>query len=120
MKLSKHAIAAGVAAILIAVSPVSASEMNHDDHGEMNHDAMEGHGTDTAEVSAKINSIDTAERTMNVSHGPVEELGWPSMTMDLPVTKRVDLSTVQAGDDVILSLKQGRDKQFRVIGVEKE
>jgi hypothetical protein len=39
------------------------------------------------------------------------------MTMDLPVTRRVDLSTVKPGDDVILSLKQGRDKQYRVIDI---
>ena len=46
-----------------------------------------------------------------------KSIGWPKMTMDLPVTKSVDLSSVKPGDKVTLVLKQGRDKQFRVVGI---
>ena len=40
------------------------------------------------------------------------------MTMDLPVTRSVDLDKIKAGDKVNLTLKLGRDKQYRVIAVE--
>ena len=117
MKHLTKLAAVGTAVAFMTAAPVLASDTNHGSHGTMNHGSMAADGM--AEVQAKINSIDAANGMMNVSHGPVEALGWPSMTMDLPVTKRVDLSTVKAGDDVTLSLKQGRDKQFRIVGVEK-
>ena len=75
--------------------------------------------TDQAEALGVINTIDADKRSVNVTHGPVEALGWPKMTMDLPVTRRVDLSTVETGSKVRFTLKQGRDKQFRIIAVEK-
>ncbi|MAH83539.1 MAG: hypothetical protein CBB68_04150 [Rhodospirillaceae bacterium TMED8] len=120
MKAIKLTLTAGIVAVaIIAAIDVSAqSTMNHGaGHEHMNHDAMPGQGSGAADVDAKINSVDVDGGMLNVTHGPVEALGWPSMTMDLPVTRRVDLSTVKPGDDVTLSLKQGRDKQFRVIGI---
>ncbi|MEW8496824.1 MAG: copper-binding protein [Candidatus Thiodiazotropha taylori] len=45
-------------------------------------------------------------------------LKWPEMTMDLPVTKRVDLSRFKAGDQVHFTLKKGRDNHFRIISME--
>ena len=128
MNIIKNTFVAGLAALIFSAAPdaiaqTNSGPMNHDNmnhgtmnHGNMNHDAMPGHAN-AAEVPAKINTVDADSGLINVSHGPVEALGWPSMTMDLPVTRRVDLSTVKPGDDVILSLKQGRDKQYRVIDI---
>ena len=100
--------------------------MNHGsmNHGEMKHDSM-NHGdmkamdnkTEAMAVGV-VNSIDEKAGKINVTHEPVPELGWPKMTMDLPVTRRVDLSSVKTGTPVNITLKQGRDKQFRVMAIE--
>lgn len=95
------------------------------DHSKMDHSKL-GHGemkmkapaeVKEADVKGKINTIDTEGSKINVTHEPVPALGWPKMTMDLPVTRRVDLSAVKPGMDATFKLKQGRDKQFRVIGI---
>ncbi|MEZ5857046.1 MAG: copper-binding protein [Hyphomicrobiaceae bacterium] len=74
----------------------------------------------TGEVKAKavVHKVDTAKGMINVTHDPVPALKWPQMTMDLPVTKKVDLSKLKAGDKVTITLKQGVDKQFRVTNVD--
>ncbi len=36
------------------------------------------------------------------------------MTMDLPVTNKVDLAKLKPGDKVIFHLKLGRDKAYRI------
>ena len=84
----------------------------------MNHGEMKATVKKEAVAGAVINSIDEKGGKINVTHEPVPELGWPKMTMDLPVTRRVDLSKVKSGAHVNIKLKQGRDKQFRVIAIE--
>lgn len=87
---------------------------SHDGHGQMK--ALDAN-KEAAAVGV-INSVDASAGKINITHEPVPELGWPKMTMDLPVTRRVDLSNVKPGMTVNFSLKQGRDKQFRVISIE--
>lgn len=41
------------------------------------------------------------------------------MTMDLPVTRRVDLKTFVTGDPVTFTLKRGRDNVFRIVEMQK-
>jgi Cu(I)/Ag(I) efflux system protein CusF len=74
----------------------------------------------TAEVKAKavVHKVDAGKGMINVTHDPVPSLNWPQMTMDLPVTKRVDLSKLKEGDKVTITLKQGIDKTVRVVGVD--
>jgi len=86
------------------------AKMNSAGAAKMNSAGARG----TIPVNAVINKINAAKGSVNVTHDPIPALKWPSMTMDLPVTKRVDLSKLKAGASVILSLKQGRDKQYRI------
>ncbi|MCH9807661.1 MAG: copper-binding protein [Alphaproteobacteria bacterium] len=87
------------------------------DHGAMKHgEAMPGK-TEASGV-AVINSVDADKGMINLTHEPMPDLGWPTMTMDLPVTKRVDLGSVKAGDKVDFKVKLGRDKQYRVTDME--
>ncbi|MCB1503397.1 MAG: copper-binding protein [Hyphomicrobiaceae bacterium] len=91
------------------------SQMDHSkmDHGNMNHEAKPG-ATEAQGVGV-INTIDGAKKQVNLTHEPMPELGWPSMTMDLPVTGKVDLDGVKAGDKVTFRLKLGRDKVYRIM-----
>lgn len=86
------------------------------DHSKMDHGAMAK--ADEASGVGVINSVDAEKGTINITHEPMPELGWPTMTMDMPVTKRVDLGSVKAGDKVDFKVKLGRDKQYRVTEME--
>lgn len=80
------------------------------DHGQM-------HQGDKSEAIGKavINAVDRDAHSVNLTHEPMPEFGWPKMTMDLPVTRKVDLSATKAGDQVVFTVKLGRDKKFRII-----
>ena len=111
------ALAATALAVGLAGASLSAEEKASDhskmDHGTMSHGEIKP-GTQAAGVGV-INSVDTEKKMINLTHEPMPQLNWPTMTMDLLVTKRVDLGTVKAGDKVDFKLKLGRDKQYRVI-----
>lgn len=118
--MSKTISTAGlVAAIVLAfASPVTAKD-DKMDHSKMGHGAMQAPASDgEATAVGVINSIDADGGKVNVTHEPVKELGWPTMTMDLAVAKRVDLSTIKPGSNVTFKLKLGRDNQYRITEME--
>ena len=88
------------------------------DHSKMETTEMEVSGAKEATGTGVINSVDADGRSINITHDPMPEFGWPKMTMDLATTKKVDLSNVKEGDKVEFKLKLGRDKKFRVIEME--
>ena len=45
--------------------------------------AHEGHND--AHGTGAVNSVDPAQRKINLSHNPIPEIGWPTMTMEFPV-----------------------------------
>ena len=58
-------------------------------------------------AEATINSIDG--KTVNVSHGPIPDIGWPSMTMDLKLLEGAEVGDVKPGDTAMMMLEQGAD-----------
>ncbi len=83
----------------------------------MDHSAMHATAATESDVDAIIHAIDADAGMINVTHDAIPEIGWPKMTMDLPVTRRVDLSNVKPESKVVLTLKKGMDNQFRVIAI---
>lgn len=83
------------------------------DHGQMDHGQMD-HGmmNDAINTQATINSI--ADGTVNVSHGPIPEIGWPSMTMDLNLLEGAEIGAVEAGDEAMMTLEKGEDGMFAI------
>ena len=117
--LLKVAMAGGFIALLAGVGAAFADSMKaHKGHDMSMMKSANAAGT--ASVNAVINKIDSAKKSINVTHDPIPALKWPKMTMDMAVTKRVDLSKVKAGESVVLSLKQGRDKQYRVTEIKPQ
>ena len=57
-------------------------------------------------ASGRVDEINLEERRIRVSHGPIEALGWPSMTMIFEVKRSVNLEPVVAGQDIRFSLVQ--------------
>jgi Cu(I)/Ag(I) efflux system membrane fusion protein len=60
--------------------------------------AIRGEGT--------LNRVDAESRTVNLSHGPISELGWPAMTMDFTVDENVSLAAFEAGQPVSFTLRE--------------
>jgi len=110
----KNLVVGASALILVAVAPAFAQKADHSGHGGGHASHEMGGNASEVKAAAVIHKVDAEKGMLNVTHDPVPELKWPQMTMDLPVTKRVDLSKVKAGDKVTITIKQGVDKQFRV------
>ena len=66
-------------------------------------------GHSGAHASGKVNSVDPAAHKINISHGPITELGWPPMTMDFSVAASVNLKAVKPGSQINFTLGKGED-----------
>lgn len=53
-----------------------------------------------------VNSVMASTHKINITHEPIEALGWPTMTMDFDVAETVKLDHVKAGDSIHFSLKK--------------
>ncbi|MCG7917706.1 MAG: copper-binding protein [Candidatus Thiodiazotropha taylori] len=90
---------------------------NHGEHAMHDHSMMSGDANQAMGMGI-LHQVDAEKKMVNLTHEPIPSLKWPEMTMDLPVTKRVDLSRFKAGDQVHFTLKKGRDNHFRIISME--
>jgi Cu/Ag efflux protein CusF len=57
-----------------------------------------------ADAVGTVNAVNAAKHSVNVTHQPIKALGWPSMTMDFPVTSSVNLSAIKPGDRISFTL----------------
>lgn len=65
----------------------------------------------------KVNAVDAKAGKVNLTHGPIEALKWPGMTMDFAVLPGVDLSAVKVGDTVAFTLGRGPDGMYAINGI---
>jgi plastocyanin len=75
--------------------------------------------TNLPQGTAKVNSVDTAGHTINVTHEPIKALGWPKMKMQFNVDAGVDLGSVKPGDDIIFTLKPNGSDDYTVTAIQK-
>ncbi|MEL6226627.1 MAG: copper-binding protein [Pseudomonadota bacterium] len=47
--------------------------------------------------------------TVNLTHEPIPEIGWPQMTMDLKLLEGAEVGAVEPGDPVTVMLEKGAD-----------
>jgi Cu(I)/Ag(I) efflux system protein CusF len=81
------------------------------DHGSMTMDETTIEGAVHAE--AVVNSF--GDGTVNVSHGPIPEIGWPAMTMDMPLLEGAEMmGDIAYGDTVTMMLVKGDDGMYSV------
>ena len=57
-------------------------------------------------ASGKVDAVDPKARRLQVSHGPIDALAWPSMTMEFDVDDGVRLEQVSVGQDIRFALRQ--------------
>ena len=112
MKYAKQMNKLGIALILTAASTFSAfaADPGMADMKGMGNQSMQGmdgmknmndtKGADMAMTDGEVKKIDTAQGTVTLKHGPLDNLGMPGMTMVFKVADPAMLSTVKVGDRV--------------------
>ena len=55
-------------------------------------------------VGGIFNALDLQGRKVNLAHDPIPALGWPSMTMDLPLAQGLLVQDIEPGDQVMFNL----------------
>ena len=90
-------LAAATLAVAFLARPAAADtnhSQGHDDNGDHSQDAqaVQGEGT--------IKAIDSEQQQITLTHGPVEALGWPAMTMPFKVSERNLLEGVAVGEKI--------------------
>jgi len=56
-----------------------------------------------------IKAINVEDNTLNLQHDPIDELGWPAMTMDFSVMSDVDLSGLSVEQTIMFQLEKHGD-----------
>ncbi len=67
---------------------------------------------ETVSGSGTVNSVEAAERKINITHGPVPELEWPGMTMDFALSDAVSVEKIKVGAAVDFELRKTADGSF--------
>ena len=96
-----------IALITALSSPIAATATEmHDGH---NHDAIIAAAeAKSHKAKGTLNKINP-DSSVNITHGPVESLGWPGMTMDFQVKDKALLKGLKAGQKIDFDLARQDD-----------
>lgn len=82
-------------------------------HGSGGGDMQMAHSGHThVQGTGTVNSVDAANRKVNVTHASIPTIGWPSMTMDFAVAPAVDLNAVKPGTRIKFDMEQGQGGMY--------
>jgi Cu(I)/Ag(I) efflux system protein CusF len=93
----------------MAANHASMPGMSHSPAGGMKM-AHSGHAH--AQGTGTVNSVDASAHKVNVSHGPIPTIGFPSMTMDFAVAPSVDLQAVKPGTRINFTVEHGEGGMY--------
>ncbi len=65
-------------------------------------------------ASGKVDAVDLKDHRLRISHGPIEALSWPSMTMEFPVRAGVNLNQIKVGQELRFALVQGQAGEYAI------
>lgn len=102
-----------LAAAILASAPLAYAQSSVDsghDHSTMKH----GEHAEMAGVHAEATIHSIEGDTVNLSHGPIAEIGWPAMTMDLKLLEGAQVGEVAAGDTAMMMLEKGPDGLYGI------
>ncbi|SHF40188.1 Copper binding protein CusF [Modicisalibacter ilicicola DSM 19980] len=94
------------AALSVAFMTLPASaETNHDDqkHGSEMHQSA---NAQTAQGQGTVKALDTEKQQITLTHGPIESLGWPGMTMPFKLADSASMKELSVGDEVRFEVKK--------------
>ncbi len=64
-----------------------------------------------------INEITADQKKANVTHGPIEALGWPGMTMDFMLSPALDMALVKKGEDIHFKIQKTDSGMYAIIEI---
>ncbi|MFC4346288.1 efflux RND transporter periplasmic adaptor subunit [Kordiimonas lipolytica] len=76
--------------------------------------AMEEPEPQSGFTSGTINEVMLDERTLNISHGPIDAFDMMGMTMIFPVSDDVDMSTLEAGQEIHFEVTKTPEGRYLV------
>ena len=65
-----------------------------------------------------LNTVEADSRTINITHEPIPELNWPTMTMDFPVASDVDLNGLELDRSLRFRINEGPDGRYQIDALE--
>jgi Cu(I)/Ag(I) efflux system protein CusF len=75
-------------------------------------------GRAEAHAVGVVNAVEPAQHKINLTHEPIQSIGWPSMTMEFPVAPSVDLTGVKPGSRVDFTLEKGKNGMYEIQSVQ--
>ncbi|MDH4234696.1 MAG: copper-binding protein [Gallionella sp.] len=102
--------------LLTGSGAVMADELKHGtDHAEIqNMQHADMRATQSHKAEGVLNSIDLQNNKINLTHGPVESLGWPGMTMNFSIKDASILKGIKPDQKVTFEIVKEAAKQFYV------
>ena len=67
----------------------------------------------------RVNSVMIPDRKLNITHEPIPDIGWPTMSMDFAVANQVKLKSIKPGDEVYFVLNKKAKNLFEITRVSK-
>lgn len=68
--------------------------------------------TQTHQGKGSVNRVDVQAGKVNLSHGPIQSLDWPEMTMDFDVQDKAALTKLKPGQKVAFKLIEKRQGKY--------
>src|SRR6266404_1822195 len=120
----KHMTATAVVSALLAcaASPTQAAEMKDMSGMKDMPDMKMESGKQAAQRDHKgegtVNSVDAKSGKVNLSHGPIQTLKWPAMTMDFAVRDKQRLAKLKPGQKVEFRVVEQPKGQYLITDIE--
>ena len=86
------------------------------DSGMHDMSGMNEQAQNTHRGQGTVNGIDAKTGKINLSHGPIESLGWPAMTMGFPAQDAAMLEGIKSGMKVDFELEK-RDGKYLIVKI---
>ena len=71
-------------------------------------------------VNGRVNQVKADQQKVNLDHEPVDIWDWPTMTMDFPVSDRVDLGQFEQDREVQVLVLKNKSGSIQIIDVKQE
>ncbi|MEO1495146.1 MAG: copper-binding protein [Pseudomonadota bacterium] len=97
------------AALALSAPAVMAESTHSHGHKHSGDTAKAEDHKEMAGVHAEATIHKIEGNVVNLSHGPIPEIGWPSMTMDMTLLEGAEVGDVKPGDTAMMMLEQGAD-----------
>jgi Cu/Ag efflux protein CusF len=111
MKFATLSLSVFLLATSTSTAALAADHMQHMSQADMQQ--TDTHAAQTHMGQGVVNKVDLQHNKVNMTHGPIDSLGWPGMTMDFKVKDAAILKGIKPGQKVTFEVvNEGPRKYF--------